>query len=64
MEMMGIEENGHCCSLSYPSSEGSIGDKFASVFLFPSSVLLDELRDSNTLIISIIMVLLQVSKGD
>ena len=49
--MLGIEENGHCCSLSYPSCVGSVGDIFALVFLFPSSVLLDELRDSKIAII-------------
>lgn len=39
-----IEENGHCCWLNYPSSVGSAGDRFASAFLFPSLMPLDELR--------------------
>lgn len=32
----------HCCSLSYSSSVGSVGGRFASVSLFPSLVLLGE----------------------
>lgn len=46
--LVGIEENGHCCCCCFPSFEDSVGDRYASVFQFPSLMHLDELRNSKT----------------